>query len=64
MSKPQTYAIIGTGALGGLYGGLLARHGFEVHFLQIGNRILRHHASLEKIFVVAAQDFFGKVVKI
>lgn len=33
MSKPQTYAIIGTGALGGLYGGLLARHGFEVHFL-------------------------------
>jgi 2-dehydropantoate 2-reductase len=32
MSK-QRYAIIGTGALGGLYGGLLARAGFEVHFL-------------------------------
>ncbi|WP_146453804.1 putative 2-dehydropantoate 2-reductase [Rubripirellula tenax] len=27
------YAIIGAGALGGLYGGLLARAGFEVHFL-------------------------------
>lgn len=32
MSK-QRYAIIGTGALGGLYGGLLARSGFDVHFL-------------------------------
>ena len=29
----QRYAIIGTGALGGLYGGMLARHGHEVHFL-------------------------------
>lgn len=28
-----SYAILGTGALGGLYGGLLARAGFEVHFL-------------------------------
>lgn len=28
-----TYAILGTGALGGLYGGLLARAGREVHFL-------------------------------
>ncbi|MFO1066864.1 MAG: putative 2-dehydropantoate 2-reductase [Pirellulales bacterium] len=27
------YAVLGTGALGGLYGGLLARAGFEVHFL-------------------------------
>ena len=27
------FAIIGTGALGGFYGGLLARAGFEVHFL-------------------------------
>ncbi len=32
MSK-QRYAIIGTGALGGLYGGMLANAGFEVHFL-------------------------------
>lgn len=29
----RTYAIIGTGALGGYYGGLLARAGFDVHFL-------------------------------
>lgn len=27
------YAVLGTGALGGLYGGLLARAGHEVHFL-------------------------------
>ncbi len=27
------YAIIGTGALGGFYGGMLARSGKEVHFL-------------------------------
>ncbi|MEZ6087421.1 MAG: putative 2-dehydropantoate 2-reductase [Pirellulaceae bacterium] len=29
----RSYAIIGTGALGGYYGGLLARAGFDVHFL-------------------------------
>lgn len=29
----QSYAIIGSGALGGLYGGMLARAGYEVHFL-------------------------------
>lgn len=33
MASHQSYAIIGTGALGGLYGGLLARHGLDVHFL-------------------------------
>jgi len=27
------YAVIGTGAVGGYYGGLLARHGLDVHFL-------------------------------
>lgn len=32
MGKP-TIAVIGTGALGGFYGGLLAKAGFEVHFL-------------------------------
>lgn len=32
MNSP-TFAIIGTGALGGFYGGLLAKAGFEVHFL-------------------------------
>lgn len=29
----QTYAIIGSGAVGGLYGAMLARAGHEVHFL-------------------------------
>lgn len=29
----RSYAILGTGALGGLYGGMLARAGNEVHFL-------------------------------
>ncbi|WP_164101766.1 putative 2-dehydropantoate 2-reductase [Candidatus Laterigemmans baculatus] len=29
----RSFAIIGTGALGGFYGGLLARAGFDVHFL-------------------------------
>ena len=33
MTNKQRYAIIGTGALGGLYGGMLARNGHEVHFL-------------------------------
>ncbi len=31
--KERSYAVLGTGALGGLYGGLLAAAGFEVHFL-------------------------------
>ncbi|TWU47929.1 putative 2-dehydropantoate 2-reductase [Rubripirellula reticaptiva] len=31
--EKQRYAVVGAGALGGLYGGLLARAGFEVHFL-------------------------------
>lgn len=29
----RSYAILGTGALGGLYGGLLAKSGVDVHFL-------------------------------
>ncbi len=29
----MNFAIIGTGAVGGYYGGLLCRHGFETHFL-------------------------------
>lgn len=32
-SHPFSYAIIGAGALGGLYGGMLANCGAEVHFL-------------------------------
>jgi len=31
--KPLRYGIVGSGAVGGLYGGLLANHGEEVHFL-------------------------------
>lgn len=31
--QKQSYAIIGAGALGGLYGGMLAKAGFDVHFL-------------------------------
>jgi 2-dehydropantoate 2-reductase len=31
--KPLRYAVIGTGALGGFYGGMLANAGQEVHFL-------------------------------
>lgn len=32
-AETQRYAVIGCGALGGLYGGMLARAGTEVHFL-------------------------------
>ena len=31
--ETRRYAIIGTGAVGGYYGGLLCRAGFDVHFL-------------------------------
>ncbi len=33
MEHRLTFAVLGTGALGGLYGGLLANAGFDVHFL-------------------------------
>ena len=33
MTGKRCYAILGTGALGGYYGGLLAHAGFETHFL-------------------------------
>jgi len=33
----MNFAIIGTGAVGGYYGGLLCRHGFETHFLLRGD---------------------------
>ena len=33
MNDSPTFAIIGTGAVGGYYGGLLQRDGFETHFL-------------------------------
>lgn len=33
MTRRNSYAVLGTGAVGGLYGGLLARSGLDVHFL-------------------------------
>jgi 2-dehydropantoate 2-reductase len=33
LPDPCTYAVLGTGALGGFYGGRLQQAGFEVHFL-------------------------------
>lgn len=39
MEKTMNFAIIGTGAVGGYYGGLLCRHGFEVHFLLRGDYV-------------------------
>lgn len=33
MRTPKSFAIVGTGAVGGYYGGLLQRAGFDVHFL-------------------------------
>ena len=33
MEKPYSYAVIGTGAIGGYYGSLLVRSGKDVHFL-------------------------------
>lgn len=32
-TRQRTYAVVGTGAVGGFYGALLHRAGFEVHFL-------------------------------
>lgn len=32
-SRKRRFAVLGVGAVGGLYGGLLAKAGFEVHFL-------------------------------
>ncbi len=45
----QRYAVIGAGALGGLYGGLLARAGFEVHFLlnRDFDHVTRHGLKVE-----------------
>lgn len=54
--QKQRYAVIGTGALGGLYGAMLARSGCEVHFLvnsdfdhvvKHGLRIDSHYGDFE-----------------
>ncbi len=48
----QRYAIIGAGALGGLYGGMLARQGFEVHFLLHSDfqHVTEHGLKVESIW--------------
>jgi len=33
MSRKSVFAIVGTGAVGGYYGSMLQKAGFEVHFL-------------------------------
>lgn len=47
----QRYAIIGSGALGGLYGALLARSGFEVHFLLHSDydQVRQHGMRIESV---------------
>ena len=60
--EKQRYAIIGTGALGGLYGAMLARNGHDVHFLvnsdyehvaQHGLKIDSHYGDFELAHVNA-----------
>jgi len=49
MSGKQSYAILGCGALGGLYGGMLARGGHDVHFLLRSDyeHVVRHGLKVE-----------------
>lgn len=48
MEKPFSYAVIGTGAVGGYYGAILQRSGKEVHFLLHSDydHVLRHGLSI------------------
>lgn len=48
MEKPFSYAVIGTGAIGGYYGSLLQRAGQEVHFLLHSDydHVKRHGLSI------------------
>jgi 2-dehydropantoate 2-reductase len=47
--EKQRYAIIGAGALGGLYGGMLANSRFEVHFLvhRVNAHLTQHGLRVE-----------------
>lgn len=47
----RSYAIIGTGAIGGLYGGKLQKAGFEVHFLLNSDRsyVQEHGLVVESV---------------
>lgn len=48
-SRARRYAVIGTGAVGGYYGGLLAKAGLEVHFLLRGDygHVVQHGLVVE-----------------
>ena len=48
----NSYAIIGTGALGGLYGGMLAKAGFDVHFLLNSDyeHVAKHGLKVDSIW--------------
>lgn len=48
----QRYAIVGAGALGGLYGALLAKAGFEVHFLLHSDyrHVAEHGLRIESVW--------------
>ena len=51
----RNYAILGTGAVGGYYGSLLARAGFEVHFLLHSDY---EHVAAHGLFVETATGSF------
>lgn len=48
----RSYAVIGSGALGGLYGGMLAKAGFDVHFLFHSDydHVLQHGLKVESVW--------------
>ncbi|MEM1027256.1 MAG: putative 2-dehydropantoate 2-reductase [Planctomycetota bacterium] len=60
-SEHRSYAILGTGALGGYYGGLLAQAGFEAHFLLRSDfeHVREHGLTVDSIhgdFVIPADQ--------
>jgi 2-dehydropantoate 2-reductase len=65
----KRYAIIGAGALGGYYGGLLARSGLDVHFLTRSDtdHIKLHGLRVDSIhgdFVVSPAQAYSNVLSI
>lgn len=64
--KRHSFAIIGTGAVGGFYGGLLARAGFDVHFLLHSDleHVRRHGLKVESTlgdFHLSQVNAYGSV---
>ena len=62
----RSYGVIGTGALGGYYGGLLAKSGLDVHFLarSDANAIRAHGLRVDSVdgdFVVAPAQAYANV---